>query len=834
MAADWESEKDIFYDALALAGEERNVFLEKACRGDTQLREEIERLLAYHVRGREYFFQLEDQLGAADRLADPLFAAGEMVSHRFEIQQFLARGGSAEVYAAFDCELEDTVALKILHGASAGTEAMERFKTEVRLSRKIQNQHVCRVHDAGRFQREGVPVLFFSMELLEGETLAQHVRQNGALPRQEVLAYLRQIANGLDAAHGIGVLHRDLKCANVMLVPQPDGSRKAVLTDFGLAVSQEDAKGERLPSGTPAYMAPEQVARGETGPEADIYALGVIAYEMVTGHLPFPGETPMEQAQARLCQDPTPPTVYKPGLSRAWEKAILRCLRRDPLGRFACGGEFVRALDPALRRNKGVALSIAAAVTLTAGMWLNEWRGGGNTGGPLVVLPFARAGDAEAWQAEALSDDLSSELGSVPGVRVIASSTAHRLEGDVADPAALRREFHVATVLSGSVTGAGGHLRIGVQLVDAGSGLLLWSHAFDATAQDLPHVEETIVLASVNAMRLRLPAPQVNKIRNRHSQVFAAYRAYSLGEYWMNRRTTPSLQEAIRNFDEATKQDASYALAYARLATAYNLISSRGAMPREEAFRRSGEAVRKALDLGPDLPEALLIEGSNLQMNAWDWDGAERSFRRCAELAPGLSMAHQWLAGLLSARGRHAEAIAAATQARDLDPLSAPVAVAYGALLFRAGRTSEALSQLEWVVKSEPAFLNAKLLLAEVYSYVERNPEAIQLLEAAAAADGRASYILGDLGHHLARAGRTDEARAIARELEERFATGGARASEIAEIYNGLGEADQACEWLERGVLLRDVGVTAIKVDPAWQSLREFPRFRSLVEKLKL
>ncbi|MBS1984814.1 MAG: tetratricopeptide repeat protein [Bdellovibrionales bacterium] len=543
----------------------------------------------------------------------------------------------------------------------------------------------------------------------------------------------------------------------------------------------------------------------------------------------------MEQAQARLLLDPIPPTKFAPTLGRRWEKAILRCLRREPTQRFQRGQDFIRALDPPLRRNTRLAALVAALLTGAIAWGVSVRRGADSaTEDPLIVVPFARTGNAEAWQAEALTDDLAAEFAGIPGMHVIASSTAKRLRDIGTVPADLRRQFRIGTVLSGSIDGAAGRLRIGVQLVDARTGYLMWSHTYEGVGENLPHVEETIVLASVRAMHLNVAPPQVSQIRNRHSEVFAAYRAYSLGQYWMNRRNTQGLQEAIRNFKEAVREDPNYALAFAQLGAAYNLIASRGVMPREDAFRQSNSALTKALALAPDLPEALLIKGSNLQIDNWDWDQAERCFRRSLELAPGLSTAHHWLAGLLSARGRHDEAIAEITQARDIDPLSAPVASSYGALLFRAGRVDEAQRQLEWVVKREPAFLNAKLLLADVESYVGQHQKAIELLQAAVAVEGRATYILGDLGHHLASAGRVDEARAIIRELEARFEGGEGRPSEIAEIYHGLGDSDQACAWLERGIPLRDAGVTVLKVDPTWQSLREFPRFRSLVERLKL
>jgi eukaryotic-like serine/threonine-protein kinase len=836
MATDWESEKEIFYDALELNVEARAVFLDEACAGNAEFRKEIERLLEYHAHARDFFLGLEQELGAADTQS-PLFANAEVVAGRFEIRGFLARGGFAEVYEAFDRELAERVALKVLRGPWIARESIDRFKTEVRLARKIQSVHVCRVHDVGRVDRPGgVPVLFFSMELLEGETLSQYLRRRGPLAKAQALDLIRQIARGLQSAHELGVLHRDLKSANVMLVVEPSGSRKAVLTDFGLAVSCDSDEGCEYLAGTPAYMAPEQVERRPVSRSTDIYALGVIAFEMVTGHLPFPGETPMEQAEARLSAEPTPPTAFTYTLGRRWEKAILKCLARDPRKRFAHATEFVRALESPNSRRLSMVLPFAALLIAT-GIW--AWTSLPHppiyvASGSVVVIPFVVNGGVEQWQADALSDDLAAELAAVPGVRVVAQSTARQWAGKAKDAPELRRQLKVASVLSGSIGGAGGQMRVAIQLVDSGTGYLLWSRSYEGSPKDLPHMEETIVLASVAALQVRMPPLQVNTIRNRHSQVFAAYQAYSLGEYCVARRSTQGLQQAIASYRQAIAQDPNYALAYAGLAAAYNMIASRGVMRREEAFRLSDRALGQALALTPDLPEALLVKGSNRQLDSWDWDEAERAFRRCTQLAPGMSIGHQWLAGLLSLRARHAEALAEASQARDLDPLSPAANASYGTLLYRAHRYADAVAQLEWLVKREPAFLNAKLLLAEVYSQLGRHQEAIELAESVAAADGRASYALADLGHHYARGGRTDQAGRIAAELESRVAQGGARPSDVAAVYNGMADFEKTCEWLERGLPLHDAGLTVVKADPAYDAMRGFSRFSSLVDTLRL
>jgi tetratricopeptide (TPR) repeat protein len=263
------------------------------------------------------------------------FAPGELLAHRFRIVRFLGHGGMGDVYEAEDEEVHGRVALKTVRSEIAGLAgALERFTREIRLARKVTHPNVCRIFDISHHGE----VTFLTMELLAGETLEQRMRRTGAMREAEALPIARQMAEGLSAAHRVGVVHRDFKPANVMLVPE-DGGERAVVMDFGLARGGEPVAGGLTVRGdvlgTPTYMAPEQVAGEEITPATDVYAFGIVLYEMVTGAPPFVGETAMSTAVKRLREDPEPPRLKAPGLSPAWEAAILRCLARDPRQRFA-------------------------------------------------------------------------------------------------------------------------------------------------------------------------------------------------------------------------------------------------------------------------------------------------------------------------------------------------------------------------------------------------------------------------------------------------------------------------------------------------------------------
>jgi serine/threonine protein kinase len=317
--------------------------------------------------------------GAAPTAAAPseggLFAAGELLAGRFRIVRLLGRGGMGEVWEAEDLKLGGRVAVKSVRPDAAQVpEALDRFLREVHLARQVTHPNVCRIFDVFPHRlADGRELTFLSMELLEGVTLRQHLDAQGRLAPSAALPLARQMAAGLEAAHQAGVVHRDFKSANVMLVPTPRGLR-AVVTDFGLArAGVGETAGLTVTGaflGTPAYMAPEQVAGEEVTPATDLYALGIVLYEMVTGELPFQGETALSVAVKRLSQEAPSPRTVVPDLDPRWEAVVARCLERRPAERFASAAEVAdvladpssatRILAPAKRRRRGLSPRPAA------------------------------------------------------------------------------------------------------------------------------------------------------------------------------------------------------------------------------------------------------------------------------------------------------------------------------------------------------------------------------------------------------------------------------------------------------------------------------------------
>jgi tetratricopeptide (TPR) repeat protein len=383
----WRLLKDLFNQALSVEPAARSAFLRAACAGDTSLERSVAALVEHHeasapdVREREALLTPEAmaEIILADRHG---FVPGEVVGQRFRIEQFIAEGGMGEVYVAEDLELGERVALKTIRPELANDERiLARFKREIQLARKVTHRHVSRVFDLFFHHvdllGERRTVVFLSMELLQGETLSARIRRTGALPFVEARSIAAQLVAGLDAAHRAGIIHRDFKSANVVLVSDPDksgGAERAVIMDFGLASTlrpsaQADPSGGL--AGTPAYMAPEQVEDGPLTAATDIYALGVVLFEMTTGTLPFRGATPMETARLRLVQDAPPLRSVVPAAPAAWDRTVRACLQRDPAKRPASARDVeARLAGRDVRRRQGLTLAAALVViALGGGAW---------------------------------------------------------------------------------------------------------------------------------------------------------------------------------------------------------------------------------------------------------------------------------------------------------------------------------------------------------------------------------------------------------------------------------------------------------------------------------
>ncbi|MEA2239056.1 MAG: eukaryotic-like serine/threonine-protein kinase [Thermoanaerobaculia bacterium] len=656
----WEQVREIFQSAVEKPAADRADFVKDACGSDDDLRDEVESLLASH-----------DLAGGFIEPAAPVrsFAPGNVIAGRYRIIRLLGSGGMGEVFEAEDEELHGRVALKIIRPEIASNpRILLRFKREIQLARRVTHPSVCRIYDVSHHLTQsgaGIAdrrIMFVSMELLHGETLSERLRRDGRLSTTEALPIVRQLAAGLAAAHEASIIHRDLKSANVMLVPSPAGQPpRVVITDFGLAHQTDSEANEELPHltdtgvliGTPHYMAPEQIEAGVISPATDIYALGVVMYELVTGRLPFSGTTPISVAVNRLSASAPSPRMLVPDLDPRWEAVILRCLQRDPAQRFQNASEVSAALEPSAplprmpkaasaRGRRSISWLLVPALLIAAPFVFEGWKKLHEpTAAPLAshtkpatdlaaitprravaVLGFRNLSQRQdaAWLSNAFSELLTNELSAGETLRLASGEQVERMKSDLGVSAAdavppsalprVRTQLGTDMVVDGSYLAVGDQIRIDVRLQNVASGETVSTVSETGTAAGL------LDLVSRTGSRLRneLGAAQLSQaeqagLRASHPQDAEATRLYVEGLAHL--RHFDSLG-ARPLFEQAIAREPAYPMTHSALAEAlWNLGYE----------SQASQAAEKAQDLSTALgrEERLTIEArSDVMHKQWD------------------------------------------------------------------------------------------------------------------------------------------------------------------------------------------------------------------------
>jgi len=853
----WEQVKAVFDEAYRLDALDRPAYLEEICLGDAELRTEVERLLQYDIDTVDFVpAPIHRAADMVRRLPDGVItlSPGEIIAGRFRVLRLLGRGGMGEVYEAEDRLSHDRVALKTIRASLEDDGGVtERFRREVQLARQVTHPNVCRIHDlyvdvAPLAAGSPRAVTFLSMELLSGVTLKDHVHTHGPFSCQEALPLVGQMAGALDAAHAEGVIHRDFKSSNVMLVRDKSGALRIKVTDFGLAClvpASESIIHEASIAGTPDYMAPEQLIGSEVGTACDVYGLGVVLFEMLTGHLPFPATSNLVEARTHRERPPISPRQFLPTLDPRWETSILQCLDRDPGKRPPNGSALVRALDPkgetSLARR---ALLVAAAATtpLIGGAILvhqfqpSFLRFGMPPVAAIAVLPLedATASQELAAISEGLSEELIRALASIPNLRVAGRNSSFQFKGSVLPRNEIASRLNVDALLAGSVRRDGDLVRVSVELLHGATGARLWNQTYDHPARTIATIQERLARSIADVLRMHLPNEEAAHLARRHSSNPEATEAYLVGKQLAGRGTEEFLRQALESFQKAIQLDQNYAVAHLGASEVLNRLAGSTGFPVTEAFGKAEHSARRALELDPRLPEAHLALGAIYQRYHWDWATADGYFQAALQLGPGLAQAHHWYAGFLSNLGYHDRAIEEIRRARELDVLSILVNAAYAAFLHRARRYDEAIQHFHLVLKLDPNYAFAYLGLAQVFSAKGMWEQAIANCRQADDLARSSRTIQAQLGYALARAGRTEEARAILAQFERAWPSEQFYPSTVALIYKGLDDFNKYFEWMDVAYRMRDPNLQILKVDPSNDPIRSDTRFVRLTTLLQL
>jgi eukaryotic-like serine/threonine-protein kinase len=698
------------------------------------------------------------------------------------------------------------------------SERRERFYREARAVAALNHPNIVTLHSV----EEAEGVLFLTLEHVEGETLREKI-DRGALPAPQVFSIGAQIGEGLAKAHGAGILHRDLKPHNIMITD--DGRVK--LLDFGLAkflargatdpdaatMARETSPGMTL--GTAGYMAPEQALGRNVDARADLFALGVVLYEMATGRSPFRGETLAAFFDSLLHDSPESPSELNPELPRELVRVVERAMEKEPSRRYASASELVSDL-------KGIATEKPDRAAKRFS---------------IAVLPFSDLSPErdQEYFCQGLAEELINTLAALRGLRVLARTSAFAIQGQGLDVREIGRRLRVDTVLEGSVRKSGARLRITTQLVDTAEGYQLWSKKFDRDLDDVFSVQDEIAETVAAELQSELGFARERSDARRASNL-EAYDAYLRGLFAMNRWTEDWVERALGSFADAVARDPGYALAHAAIAEClvwfYSGIGTRSAA---ETIPRAREAAAKALALGRDLPEPHKVRGLIAMSHDWDRKAAEASFARAIELNPSSADTRVWNAWRLSLlEGSYQEALAELQVAEDLDPLDLKIKTQVGYVYYFLRDTDRAEAQFRKVLAIDPHFAFCHYALGDVTAQQGRYDEALFHLEESVRLGGASVNHLAILSYVNALAGRTDEARRLLADIRARAARGYASPIWSALAHLGLQEIDAAFEWLDRAFEERDGSLILLAASPEFDPLRSDPRFGALLERMGL
>jgi TolB-like protein/tetratricopeptide (TPR) repeat protein len=891
-ADEWEQVKRFFEAAVALPEADREAYVRDGCSEWPTICEQVLELLANHS---------EISLSATgNSYMSPVLANGELVAGRFRITRFIASGGMGEVYEGYDEWLRLRLALKTLRPELlSDPAALERFKRELLVARKVSHQNVCRVFD---FVEHRVPAgptadeIFtpcFTMELLDGESVAQMLAHARPLGHAEALSLIRQVAAGLQTLHDHGIVHRDLKPSNIMIEPRDGGLARAVVMDFGLAKSDSSEadlfqSAPEFQGGAPYFMAPELLRRARPTIASDIYSFGLLIDEMVTELRAFSSRSMQGLYYQKLWEKPTPPSARSHGLPAHWEPTILRCLEAEPAARFTSVAEVLSALegdnsDATVKGTPAVASAAERRRLIRRRSVIGALIGAPLVGGAATVAALALQpvnSSIEVFDIEnqtklpdyeylcrGTTAELMRQLVQLQGVRVFALHAPRS-----GAPAQRVGRFS----LDGMLQAHRGQIRLSMQFSDNDhQGALLWSENFERENLGNPlALQSEIARNTVAALERRVllgggtegeasPGPLYSAAyRVRRWLAFqtsgalpgppttsnAAFDLYMRGHNLLEEVSPSTASAAIDYFKRAIQEDPRFALAYSSAADAYIAMMNYNYAPHPVMAQYARTYAWRGVELDRNLAEAHAVLGAIRQMD-WDWKGAEESYRRALALKPSLARARRWHAGLILQFGLFDEALAEARAALDLDPYDRSAPPAIGLYLFLAGKLREAANMLEQALATKD-MLGTRGNLGQVYAWLGhtgsaaeahthfqgalQQAEEIERVERATSPGGRTSFAdqLYALTYSLM--GDAGSAQPFLERLERDMSAGGTSPVTIAWVLAIQERRDEACDLLDRAASWRDRRLLYSKIIPFLANLHGYPRFESLLRQMNL
>jgi serine/threonine-protein kinase len=834
----WMRVKAVFLEALELPEGERGPYVTRACGDDAALLHEIESLLASQKAATDFIETPAARLLAHDAPVSPHLEPGARLG-AYEVTAFLSGGGMGDVYRARHTVLGRQVAIKTVRAGGTEPTAKRRLVREAQHASILHHPNICTIFEVG--DAEGSP--FIVMQLVEGRSLRERLRE-ALPPLADALRIGFQVADALEHAHMHGIIHRDLKSLNVVV----DAAGAAIVLDFGLAkripqVATSLSRDSTITAmgalaGTLSHMAPEVLLGRQADTRSDVWALGVLLYELVTGELPFTGRTPYETSSAILGE---PPRRMRSSAPLALRLVIERCLAKNPDGRYQRAADVRDALESIVRRNAWPLVgrllvstrwrwlagwSAAAAAIIAAGVAAPRVRArfGGVTTSKISTLAFvpmetSASDSTSVYYAQGITEALIHRLGAIADARVLAPASAAHVARTATSRAELAKRLRADAIVEGQLRRRDGRITVDVRLVEPTRGRVIWSDTYERDTRQVLALEDDIVRALAAEVRLAMrPGAHVEPSRAVNPD---AYESYLRGRFEWNKRTRTSLELAVAHLTRAIELDPTYAPAHAALADCYNQFGTQlvgSGSPRDLRPRAAAEAIG-ALQIDPYSAEAHAAL-AYVRHYEWRWVEAEREFRRAIELNTSYPYAHLWYANFLMSRRRLDEALQQVRLAQELDPFSLIINSNVGWILTIAGHDVEAIEQLRWTLTLDSTYVQAHTRLIDPLDALGRFDEARREAETVVRLTNASTSSVARVVAVDAAAGRTSDARRALASLLARARTEYVPPGAVAIIYARLGDTINQDIWLMRAYEERSNAMAYLLVDTArvWHS----------------
>lgn len=824
-----------------------------------------------------------------------MISPGQQIG-RYKIRSVIGKGGMGEVFLATDTQLERSVALKVLPAeCCSDVERVKRFRQEAKSASFLNHPNIITIYEVD----ETGDQLFIATEYVDGETLREKIEKN-ELSVYECVRIAEQIAAALSAAHQAHIIHRDIKPENIMI--RQDGYVKILDFGLAKLLEEysetNDAEAETIAQvntkagmvlGTVAYMSPEQARGKGVDQRTDVWSLGVCLYEMLSGRQPFTGETTTDITASILTKEPEP---LNKNLPAELQRIVRKTLQKEADKRYQVAKDLLTDLEnvkeelkfqsklersnPPSRKDPktqilnaattdvfhttssaeylvseikqhktGLAVSLILLLLTSIGLgyWFLTSRNSSPKGQieSIAVMPFVNeGGNAETeYLSDGITESLINSLSQLPKLAVKARSSVFRFKGKTAEPQQIGNELSVQAILNGRIVQRGENITFSLELVDVVNGNQIWGEQYTRKLTDLATLQSEIARDVSNKLQAKLSSTDEKRASKNYTENNEAYQLYLKGRYHWNKRTPTDLLKSAEYFQQAIEKDPNYALAYAALAEAYILIPNYTNELPQNAYPKAREAAAKALQLDESLAEGHNALATIKHSYDWDFDGADKEFKRAIELNPNYATAHHWYGEFLLDMGRIEEGTAEIRRAQELDPLSLIINSMIGITYMIKGQDDLAIEQYKKTLEMDSNFPRAHAFLAKSYENKKLFEEAItahqtysllvQMPPAAVEkeiAEWRESFrINGEKGYW----------RKYIEILEQRSAQAGSSSTPltiIATLYIQIGEKEKAFSLLEEAYQKREVELLQIKKDPAWKSMLSDPKFIELQKRI--